>query len=110
MRRGVGETRGAQIPGSYIRAAAFERNVISLSHAPRGTGCVEKCDRFRCAVGGRRGGIPADDGQAAGCLAAKLRALVLGERIVERRDPVRRNAAQALLVSTDRRYLRDNAA
>jgi hypothetical protein len=66
-------------------------------------------DSVLCAVGGGQSAIRVDDGLAPRWFAACLRALVIVERRLERRDAFRRDASQTLLVSANRRHLRDNA-
>ena len=109
---GFGPMRGAQAPGSYIRAQRDDRMVTVFSQrAPSPRSCIlqVEVDRVLAPVGRRLVRVGADDRLHAGRLAFRPGALVVAERFLQGDHAFRGDAAQALLVTADGGHLGDHA-
>ena len=87
------------MPGSYMRARLVDRIVTEFSHCALSPNGVPNPIRA----------VRADDGLASRRFAARLCALIIGQRRLQRRNAFCRDATQPLLIAANRRHLRDNA-
>jgi hypothetical protein len=69
----------------------------------------EEVDSIACPIRCGNSAVRADDGLASRRFTARLCALIIGQRPLQRRNGFWRDATQSLLIAADRRHLRDNA-